>query len=421
MTTRLGRLRMLAAPAAIAAVAFAAPVPAQAATVSFTNPSCSSFTFTDLGGGTYSVLCNLPTVPVCTVTASSLTPTTGASITLTANCSGNPFGWLWTGTATACSTTSPMCSDTQSVAGAKTYTVFGGNAVGHGPVASVTVNWSQPTTPPTGCTVARTVPASGTLPQAGGAIELNGSCAGGGTVTAWEWRKNGATTTAQTTARYTETLPANTGTSSITYSYEGRACAGGSCAAWTTPPVTVAVSGSVATGECSNYTDVRLADIPWGAPGYYTRPSPTLPYQPTAGVGFARETTFVGRFVVPVGATSPGDNPGVFSGVEYDGSPTERIMTLSTQPCDFRGWTPGSPTFPVADPSGAAGPLAWAGGFYPNGKFLLSGDPPGFPAKPLLTPGQTYYLNIRTVRFNDGGYSCPLPTCDMLITVNPPL
>ena len=47
-----------------------------AATVSFSNPSCSSFTFTDLGGGTYSVLCNLPTVPVCTLTASSLTPVT---------------------------------------------------------------------------------------------------------------------------------------------------------------------------------------------------------------------------------------------------------------------------------------------------------------------------------------------------------
>ncbi len=405
MTTRPGLLRMLAAPAAIAAVALVAPVPAHAATVSFTNPSCSSFTFTDLGGGTYSVLCNLPTVPVCTLTASSLTPATGATVTLTANCSGNPFGWLWTGTATACSTGSATCTDTQSAAGAKTYTVFGGNAVGQGPVASVTVNWAQPTTPPTLCTVARTTPASGSLPQAGGAIELNGSCNGGGTVTAWEWRKNGATVTGQRTAQYAETLPANTGTASITYSYDARACAGASCSAWTSPLTTVSVSGStVSVGFCSQYPKVTIVDLPWGGTVDTAGASPN---------GFEPDMVFVGRLTVPVGATS--STAGQVRFVEYVDGQAYRVMNVSTQACDFRGFIPGSAS--NTDPTGANYPLKWSNDINPQ--ILFQMHPGLFNA--VLTPGQTYYFNLRNINWVTGQLSCFTGTCNGRFQIAPPL
>ena len=395
MTTRL--LRLLGVPPVLAAAALATPVPALAATVSFSNPSCSTFTFTDLGGGTYSVHCVLPTVPVCTVAASSLTPATGGTLTLTATCSGNPFGWLWTGSATACSTFSPVCTDTQAAAGAKTYTVFGGNSVGQGPVASVTVNWTTPTTPPTGCAVTRTAPSSGTLPQAGGAVELNGACTGGGAVTAWEWRKNGTLDTTQTTSRFTDTLPANTGTASITYSYEARACAGASCSGWTTPPTTVAVSGStVSAGFCSQYSKVMIVDLPWGGT-VDTAASPP---------GFEADMVFVGRLAVPATATSS-VGPGQVRFVEYVDGQAQRVMSLSTEACDFRGFTPGTPS--ATDPTGTNYPIKWSNDINPVIQYQL--HPSLFNA--VLTPGKTYYFNIRNIDWSAGGRpSCLTATCN---------
>jgi hypothetical protein len=93
-------------------------------------------------------------------------------------------------------------------------------------------------------------------------------------------------------------------------------------------------------------------------------------------------------------------------------------MTLSTQPCDFRGYSPGF--FPAPDATGANGPMRWEGGINPNMIFLLTGDPAGFPAKPLLTPGQTYYVNLQTVNYATGTNSCPTNACDVRFTVDPP-
>jgi len=395
MTNRL--LRFLAAPAALAAAALVAPAAVQAASVSFSNPSCTTFSFTDLGGGTYSVRCNLPTVPVCTITASSVTPATGSTVTLTANCSGSPFGWLWTGTATPCSTASAVCTDTQAAAGAKTYTVFGGNAAGQGPVTSVTVNWTTPTTPPTGCAVTRTAPSSGTLPQAGGAVQLNGACSGGSAVTSWEWRKNGTAVPTQTTAQFTETLPANTGSAAITYSYDARACAGTSCSAWSAPPTTVGVSGStVSVGFCSQYAKVAIIDLPWGGTVDTAATPP----------GFESDMVFVGRMTVPAGATSA-VGPGQVRFVEYVDGQAARVMSLSTQACDFRGFTPGTPS--ATDATGANYPLKWSNDINPSIQYQLHSSL--FNA--VLVPGSTYYFNVRNIDWSAGGRpSCATATCN---------
>jgi hypothetical protein len=406
MTTRL--LRFFAASLATAAFALALPAPAPAATVNFSNPSCASFSFTDLGGGSYSIRCNLPSVPVCTIAASSLTPATGSSLTLTATCTGDAFGWLWTGPATACSTYSPVCTDTQATAGAKTYTVFGGNGVGQGPVASVTVNWTTPTTPPTGCAVTRTTPSSGTLPQTGGAVQLNGACSGGSAVTAWEWRKNGATVSSQTTAQYAETLPANAGTSAITYSYEARACAGASCSAWTTPLTTVSVSGTtVSAGFCSQFPEVTIFDLPWAGTG--TNPIDTAAFPP----GFEPNRIYVGKLTVPAGAV-PLSSPGSVTFVEHVDGQAQRVMSISSEACDFRGFVPGSAS--LTDPTGANYPLKWSNDinpqiFYQLGSSLFNA---------VLTPGKTYFVNIRNVNWNTGAQSCFTATCNGRFNVRAP-
>jgi hypothetical protein len=286
--------------------------------------------------------------------------------------------------------------------------------MGAGPVASVTVNWTAPSNPPTGCTVQRTTPASGTLPTTGGAITLTGSCTGGAAPTSWEWRRNGTATTA-TAATYNETLPANTGTAAVTYSYDARACVGGACSAWTTPVTTVTVSGSAPVGFCSQYTDVRFADIQWGTT---SNPVTTLTTHDNGAINPG--TLYVVRINVPAGATSPTDAAGTVEAVEFPDAPAERITTLSSQPCDFRGFSPGMPSWPAPDPTGANGPLSWSGGNVPAVAFLFQGDPQTFPPVAQIVPGQSYYLNIRTIRASDGLNSCNAPSCNLKIVLRIP-
>jgi hypothetical protein len=405
------RLTAILTAAMTAALALFAPVPpAGAATITFTNTACSSYSLTDLGGGSVAVTCNIASVPVCTIAASSLTPATGSVLTLTAQCSDGAFGWLWTGTAAACSTSLPVCNDTQSAAGPKTYTVYGGNGMGAGPTASINVNWTAPLNPPTGCTVTRTTPASGTLPTGGGAITLNAACTGGAAPTSWEWRKNGAATTV-VTAAYQETLPANPNAAAITYNYDARPCVGGTCHAWTTPVTTVVVSGTAPVGFCSQYSDVRFADIVWG-------PSTTLETHNNGAINPG--TLYVVRINVPAGAQSPGNYPGTIEAVEFPDAPAERVVSLSSQPCDFRGFSPGMPSFPPGDATGANGPLTWSGGNVVALSFLFTGDPQPFPPIAQLNTGQTYYLNVQTIRASDGLNSCNAPSCNLKFVLRPP-
>lgn len=400
MTTRL--FRPIAAPAVMAVAVFAlsAQVPTHAATATFTNDSCESFTFADLGSGRYSVLCNLKSVPICSIKPSSANPLVGSTLTLNAECGGHPFGWLWTGPAAACSTYSSVCTDTQSVAGSKTYTVYGGNAVGQGPVAEITVNWTAvAANPPTGCAVTRTAPSSGTLPQAGGAVQLNGTCGGGGTVTSWEWRKNGTAVANKTTSQYDETLPANSGSAAITYSYEARACAGaGNCSNWTTPSTTVSVAGTtVVAGLCSAYSNVVIVDFPWGTTIDTRIPAP----------GLTADTVFVGRIDVPtdVGSTSLGQ----VRFYEYIDPEALRLISVSTQPCDFRGFVPGA-ALPT-DPSGQNYPLSWSAGISP--KVTVQGDNGTNVNYPKLNRGARYYVNLRNVSPYSGQLTCaPGTTCN---------
>jgi hypothetical protein len=165
------------------------------------------------------------------------------------------------------------------------------------------------------------------------------------------------------------------------------------------------------TGDCSAYSDVLRVNIPWGSVTTVTTHD---------NGGIKAGTVFVGRITVPASATSPTDAAGTAEAVEFPDAPAERVTTLSTQPCDFRGFTPGAGTWPAPDPTGANRPLAWSGGNVPAVAFQLSGDTPTFPPVAQLVPGQTYYLNIRTIRASDGKNSCNAPSCNLKVVLRTP-
>jgi len=129
----------LAAAAAI--FVFSPKVPA--ATFTYTNPSCTSFTISGTpptqtitcvssggGGG----------VPTCAPTASPPAPAINAQSTLSANCSNTPTSYLWTG-GTCGGTTASTCNVAKSRAVTITYSVTATNAAGTSAPAQISVTW----------------------------------------------------------------------------------------------------------------------------------------------------------------------------------------------------------------------------------------------------------------------------------------
>lgn len=119
--------------AAAVAAAWALPtVPAQAATFSFTDSSCASFTASNDGQGNLTVSCSSTSQPSnCTLSASPTTlPASGGNVTLTSNC-GTVSGWTKNGIAggSAGSTTwtDSIPATTSASNSTYTYAVTGGN------------------------------------------------------------------------------------------------------------------------------------------------------------------------------------------------------------------------------------------------------------------------------------------------------
>jgi hypothetical protein len=382
-------------------------------TITFASPHCNGYVLTKTGASSYSLTCVFTN---CVMVATPPTQVPGQPVTLTATCTPAPTTVLWTASP-GCTTPTPSAPNSLTATVTETSericgyyaNVHDGTLQGQG---SAPVTWSNAPLPaPTGCQITRT-PSNGVLSTSGGAISVGGTCAGN--VTSWSWKKNGAAWL--TGQSQNDTLASNTLATAVTTTYELTACNGASCATPVTTTFTVSGTsgtgggggGGTVAGFCGNFADVRTADLVWGSN-----------YDTSSGVQINNDTVFVGRLTIPAGASSPGDSPGLISIVEYQGPPVERVMSISTQPCDFRGWSPGV-NFPGADPTGANGPLAWAGSPYPSRQYLLAGDPAGFPPKPLFTPGQTYYVNIRSIYFSTGTSSCSSGSCDIRVTVTTP-
>lgn len=404
-------LRFVAILASVAA-AFAPVAPVHAATLSIEMPGCSTVSLSGQPPN-YTLTC-APIASLCSMTVSAATPAVGTTVTLTVGCVPPATSLSWQ-SSRGCNAPVPVAGNPMQATVTQTSAViciYTATAATSGTMSNAAVSWvGGGTAAPAGCQIGVTPSAS--LPAAGGNVTLTGSCSGGSPVTRWSWRRD-LTNNVSSAQGFSDTLPANTNQAARTYTYGLTACAGAGqdvCAAEVIAPVQVAGSGPPVAGLCPG--NAIVADMAWGI-SYIT-----------SGIGPG--VMFSGRFTVPADST-PNTVPGSFYASEFGGSPANRLMTLSTQACDFRGYTPvypiPQPVLPPGDPTGATGPLAWAGGSLtstgPTIAFLLLGDPPGSPPKPFLTPGQTYYLNIQTVNWDLSNSCAGAGPCDMRINFDAP-
>jgi hypothetical protein len=384
--------------ATFALATFAGSLPAQAATLTVDIPGCTALALTGTSPN-YQVSCT-EQVQSCIVNATPASPQGNTTAQLTVACI-NPAATAvtWQASrdcATPTVTTGNPLAATVTEPGGRTcvYTATAGG----GGSGSTTVVWqgpgTQPPPPPpnapTGCAITRT-PADGALPAAGGAIGMTAGCSGGGAVTSWSWRRN-ATSGWSTAAAATDNLPANTGGSPLTYTYAVTACAGTACASEVVTTFTVA--GAAVAGFCGQYSNVVIVDLPvdTGANPVYT----------AANGGFQADGVFVGRLVAPASGLV-----GNVRFYEYGDAPAQRVMSVSTSPCDFRGFTPGAPS--LTDPTSTNYPILWSNDQTPRIQYQLSGPS----SNAVLTPGQTYYFSVRNVDWNAGGIpSCGQATCN---------
>src|ERR1041385_8084021 len=108
----LGKLARCCTLAALGLLVAGSPDP-DAATFTYTNPACASFTVTGTSP-TQTVTCvtSAGGVPVCTPSANPPSPAIGQQTTISANCTNQPTAYTWTGANCAASGAGASCSVT---------------------------------------------------------------------------------------------------------------------------------------------------------------------------------------------------------------------------------------------------------------------------------------------------------------------
>ena len=316
-------------------------------------------------------------VPACIPTASNTFPYVGTSVTLFANCNGNPTSYVWTG----CSSTGGRCTATSSVAGMLSYTVVASNASGTSVPSSINVSW-QSLPPPPMCNMIVT---TNTVPPVVGSLALlDAACSNAPTSYAWTSCASGTgicNAYSNTTGVQTYSVAATNagGTSPVS----------SASVDWLSMPPTP-------PGLCSAFPSYLFTDDGWTSTRLITSEFTDPP-------GFASDGVWVVKLTVPPGAASA--RLGSFSAAEYNGPPTLRQMTLSTVPCDFRS----------VDPTGSNGPLAESDSA--RILFALGGSTGGVPG---LAPGETYYVNVRNWSDLTNSVSCLQSRCDAFMDISLP-
>ena len=152
-------------------------------------------------------------------------------------------------------------------------------------------------------------------------------------------------------------------------------------------------------GFCAQFPSTLYSDVGTGSVVAYTlfNESPA----------FAWNGVWAIRFTVPPTATSGAF--GALQVAEFGGPPTFRDVTLSTNACDFR----------TTDPTGVNGPLAAASGLTAQIPFVAGAS---MPPTAGLTPGATYYFNVRNYQRSAAIFTCPSSPgrCDALANINLP-
>jgi len=204
--------------------------------------------------------------------------------------------------------------------------------------------------------------------------------------------KSGSTQIGTSGTSWTDNLPANTGSGTLSFTYTVQGSSGsdsvvvtqsGTGSAAPPPPAGGAIS-------CSGYAATLVYDLPWSA----LSKAITSKFNNTAIV--------VARFTTPAtGAVSGLAN---LSSIEYGDGKAWRTGSLSTLPCDLTGTGFGKATRFKGNTQG------------PSFTYQINGTSSG---AIVLQPSTTYYLNIIN-QDSLGRPSCSTSTCNMIIQLTKP-
>jgi hypothetical protein len=250
---------------------------------------------------------------------------------------------------------------------------------------------------PPGAPVCSVTPSTSALPATGGNVVLTASCSPAAST--YNWQKNGTAISGGANNAVTDTLGANSGATAVSWTYSVQGCAGSSCGTFASTAVSVAGNtggGGVPDGAslCTAADKAITTTLDWGG-GFVTQrlPNGTFP----------GDATIVAQFTVPAGYSTA--LVGSINVAEYGGPPTTRLVTLSTKACDFRIGA-------NYDPTGASAPLAAAAG---TTAAIQWGMTTRFGVA-RLTPGQTYYINVKNKNYQTGQLSCAAnSSCDAIV------
>jgi len=378
----------LVASAALAFSFFAAP--AQGATFTYTDASCSSFAIV---GGT--LVCQKAS---CSISASpGVNPNPTTPVTLTETCNPAATAWTWqkvSGDAAcpaASGSTNPLSLPAPGVAALNCLYEVDVTAPQAGS-AQVTINWSTaPPLPPSGCTATATPP--GPLPIGGGQTTVTVSCSGGGPPTSYAWSANPAVTGLQTPTTVNSQLFNITQTTSFSVTPSNAAGAGN------VAQVSVVVQQQV-TGFCGQFgtvIPVSPINVPWGS---------AMSAHSVDSGAFGDNTVWVFQITVPPG--TPVGTVGYFQAAEFGGLATPRQMTISQSACDFR----------AKDYTGVNGPLSVSNGNTVSISYQVHA-PIFFGGTAGLAAGTTYFVSIRNWSSDSQSYSCGRSSCPAIMNEQP--
>jgi len=255
------------------------------------------------------------------------------------------------------------------------------------------------TPPPTGGAICSISIGQSPNSSAGGNVALSANCSNF-SPSFWSWTKNGAAFGSTSSSSVSDTLPANSSGSSVSYTYGLTACTGATCA--TANPVAISVP-SGGTGQpgpgngtfpasCPGYTKTLNVDLPWNSTDSSTRIL-TSNYG-----GFGANDALVVRLTPPAGVGS--FSAGTISMAEYGGGPLTRFSTISTTPCDF-GQGSWFSAYNVSTGTSLSYSLQ-VGGSQSAWVFMM-------------IPGTSYYLNVKNTTYT-GTQTCTAGSqCNMFL------
>ena len=268
-----------------------------------------------------------------------------------------------------------------------TSTSFTASADGSG---NITVNCTSPTTTST-CSISVS-PTS--LPASGGTVNVSTSCGANSAVT------GGKLVQATSTSTWTDAIPANAGSTSLTFTYTVNGANGSDSKSVVQAGTSTGGGGggSPPPGtpiSCPGFSKTIVLDLNRGAPGS------AAPRLTTSG--FDNNTIVVARFTTPASTA-----PGVFASIgggEWVDQPTARTASLSTTACDF----------PSPNPLGKYATLN-QGQQTPSVVYAVGGTSRVYA---ILQPSTTYFFNVKNVNAL-GTPSCTRTTCNMFIELQKP-